>query len=90
MSITVLLRVKCSDGENLSAKTARYTDEFCRTWLQCLGKPFHLCRFACLLEDEMCSAASEPEREPVDILAAEDESFSDGQVLTTARNCATT
>ena len=27
---------KCCDGENLSAKTARYTDGFVKTWYSCI------------------------------------------------------
>ena len=60
---------KCSDGENLSAKTARYTDGFVRTWYSCIKPEMQLCHFASLQEPvteseepsvaECCAAVSE-------------------------------
>ena len=41
---------KCCDGENLSAKTARYTDGFVKTWYSCYKPEMQLCHFACLQE----------------------------------------
>ena len=41
---------KCCDGENLSAKTARYTDGFVKTWYSCIKPEMQLCHFSCVQE----------------------------------------
>ena len=60
---------KCADGENLSVKTAQYTDGFVKTWYSCIQPDMQLCHFSCLqdpseeLSDlsvaECCAAVSD-------------------------------
>lgn len=61
---------RCEDGELLSAKTAEYTSEFCRTWLGCVYNPCHLCHFHCLQEED---DMGNPIGSAVECLAAQDD-----------------
>ena len=40
-----LVEGKCLDGEHRSAKTARYTQEFCERWLTCVNHSPESCSF---------------------------------------------
>lgn len=50
---------KASDGENISSRSARYTPQFCRTWLSSVHAPCNLCSFACLQEETMLEATED-------------------------------
>eukprot|EP00435_Cladocopium_sp_Y103_P064168 s612_g25.t2 len=71
---------KCHDGENLSTKTARYTDGFVQTWYSCVRPEMQLCHFTCLQEPNVqtdlsvaeCCAAVSDVAMPADESPAED------------------
>eukprot|EP00435_Cladocopium_sp_Y103_P010293 s4146_g2.t1 len=66
---------KGSDGENISSRSARYTKQFCKTWLSCVHSACHLCSFSCLQEtpecETECSCSCEDHQQPTEILVAE-------------------
>ena len=70
MKVTRLLRVDVKMENFLSAKTAEYTSEFCRTWLGCVYNPCHLCHFHCLQEED---DMGNPIGSAVECLAAQDD-----------------
>ena len=83
---------KGSDGENISSRSARYTPQFCRTWLSCVHAPSHLCSFACLQDqpvNESATADSRPEAVETcvsEVLAvSKDPEHSDAAVLQSLR-----
>eukprot|EP00435_Cladocopium_sp_Y103_P013790 s2127_g3.t1 len=86
---------KCKDGESLSAKTSRYTESFCRTWMSCLDPQSQLCHFACL-EEYPCHPQVNPQVTPTEsanqtsctvseVLVASREQPSEAQVKTELR-----
>ena len=80
---------KCTDGENLSVKTSRYTPQFCDHWLSCLRNDALLCQFSCLKENpqvkESCFTSTASESESVqpcrisEVLASEVDAPTDDQ-----------
>jgi hypothetical protein len=50
---------KASDGENISSRSARYTPQFCMTWLSSVHAPCNLCSFACLQEETLLEATED-------------------------------
>ena len=80
---------KCTDGENLSVKTSRYTPQFCDHWLSCLRNDALLCQFSCLEESpqvsECCPTTTASESEAAqpcrisEVLASEVDAPTDDQ-----------
>lgn len=79
-----LVEGKCLDGELRSAKTARYTTEFCERWLSCVD---HLSPSSSVLYSEETSEnpCESLSKKASEVLAAEPESITDEQIKSSLR-----
>ena len=78
-----LVEGKCLDGEHRSAKTARYTQEFCERWLTCVNHSPESCSFVHTEEpSDSAERVSDVEldQHTTEVLVADLESPTDDQI----------